>query len=384
VFDGASWTPTSSITPGGTAGGDLGGTYPNPSVTKLRGVNVANVGPSTGQALVFDGANWTPSSSITPGGTAGGDLGGTYPNPSVTKLRGVNVANVGPSTGQVLKFDGANWTPSADNGLILPFSGSASSSPAAVFDVTNSNGSGSGIRVRSQNTSSAVTSGVALDAESSTASTLRARNNGSGATIDASNSGTGNVILAAASANAATGNVIQIDKSGTSASTAGVGLQVNMNGRATGTGIDVSVPNDLNVTNKGIGVNVNIADVTTTNEAMQLNHDGTGTKAPALTITRGTAAFSLKTYSSSTAITLDPAYTVHEITPLDTLSVTLPTPADLPVGSTLVVINAYNDTAFRTITISGTSVNKTVSIAKNQTATFVRGNSGKWHVMSLE
>ena len=81
---------------------------------------------------------------------------------------------------------------------------------------------------------------------------------------------------------------------------------------------------------------------------------------------------------------MDPAYTVHEITPLDTLSVTLPTPADLPVGSTLVVINAYNDTVFRTITISGTSVNKTVSIAKNQTATFVRGNSGKWHVMSVE
>ncbi|MBK8910776.1 MAG: hypothetical protein IPM61_05540 [Chlorobi bacterium] len=425
------------------AAGDVTGAFGSLTVARIRGTNVSATTPTTNQVLKFDGTNWAPAadnagtgtvtsvgmampsifnvsgSPVTNAGTltatlanqtqnmvfaspngstgaptfrglvagdlpnAAGDVTGAFGSLTVARIRGTNVSATTPTTNQVLKFDGTNWAPGTDNGFALPFSGSASSSPAAVFDVTNTNASGPGIRVRSQNTSSGVTSGVALDAESGSASTLRARNNGGGATVDASNSGTGNVILAAASANAATGNVVQIDKSGTSAATGGVGLQVNMNGYANGTGIDVSVGNDANVANKGIGVNVNMADVTTTNETMKLNHDGTGTKAPALTITRGTAAYSLKTYSSSTAITLDPAYTVHEISPLDTLSVTLPTPTDLPVGSLLIVVNTYNSTSIRTLTISGASVNKTVSVLKNESATFVRCNDGKWHVMSV-
>jgi hypothetical protein len=49
--------------------------------------------------------------------TAGGDLSGTYPNPSVVKLRGVAISSTAPTNGQVLKYNSttAQWQPAADN-----------------------------------------------------------------------------------------------------------------------------------------------------------------------------------------------------------------------------------------------------------------------------
>lgn len=51
--------------------------------------------------------------SRTPTGNAGGDLGGTYPNPSVEKIKGQNILGTAIATGQVLRFDSSNWVPSA-------------------------------------------------------------------------------------------------------------------------------------------------------------------------------------------------------------------------------------------------------------------------------
>lgn len=68
----------------------------------------ANVGTTINTLAAGDDARFT--NARTPTGAAGGDLSGTYPNPSVAQIQGQPVDSAAPTaTGQALLWDGAKW-----------------------------------------------------------------------------------------------------------------------------------------------------------------------------------------------------------------------------------------------------------------------------------
>jgi len=139
-FDAAfTQTLTGGLTTGSSAGGDLSGGLPAPTVVGIGGVPV-DVPDGVATDYLNGAGHWTSPGGGPPTGAASGDLSGTYPGPTVAKVNGVAVTGT-PAVGDIptaTSSTAATWqAPGGGGGGALVLLEQHTASSSASLDYTS-------------------------------------------------------------------------------------------------------------------------------------------------------------------------------------------------------------------------------------------------------
>lgn len=123
----------------------------NGSIDKHSDVDTSTATPTNGQVLKWDGNNWTPAndSNTTYSAGTGLDLAGMVfsLNSDINNLTDVDTSTTAPATNQILSWNGTNWVPknddnttyTASNGVILSGNDFQHDDTSTQTSVDNSN-----------------------------------------------------------------------------------------------------------------------------------------------------------------------------------------------------------------------------------------------------